>query len=140
MSQICIDASFALKLVLNEADSPKAVERWMRWIDAGIDVVAPFHLVFEVVSVIRNKVYRGVISPEGGELALGAFLAQDIQLLHPTELVQRAWSYAVQFNRPTVYDTFYLALGGLLDCEVWTADHRLYNAAGAALPWLRLLT
>jgi len=139
MKQICVDASFVLKLLLDEPDSPHAVEQWSEWITTDCEIVAPFHLVFEVVSVLRNNVYRKVITPESGDKALAAFLAQDVLLLHPDRLIEQSWLLAVRFNRPTVYDATYLALGELLGCEVWTADRRLYNAAGAALPWLRLL-
>ena len=139
MTLICVDASIVLKLVLDEPDSPAAAGLWERWIAGGYNLVAPFHLVFEVVSVLRNNVYRKTISAEAGEAALDAFLAQDIQLLHPEGLIHQAWIYAKDFARPTVYDAMYLALGRLLDCEVWTADRRLYQAAGSTLPWLELL-
>ncbi len=140
MKQICVDASFVLKLLLDEPDSPRAVAHWSEWIATDCDIVAPFHLIFEVVSVLRNNVYRQIITPEAGDKALAAFLAQDIALLHPDRLVERGWQIATRFNRPTVYDAIYLALGELLDCEVWTADRRLYNAAGATLPQLHLLS
>ena len=140
MKRICVDASFVLKLLLDEPDSPRAVAHWSEWIANDSDIVAPFHLVFEVVSVLRNNVYRQIITPEAGDKALAAFLAQDIALLHPDRLVERGWQIATRFNRPTVYDAIYLALGELLDCEVWTADRRLYNAAGATLPQLHLLS
>lgn len=140
MKRICVDASFVLKLLLGEPDSPRAVAHWSEWIATDCDIVAPFHLVFEVVSVLRNNVYRQIITPEAGDKALAAFLAQDIALMHPDSLVERGWQLAARFNRPTVYDAIYLALGELLDCEVWTADRRLYNAAGATLPQLQLLS
>lgn len=140
MRRICVDASFVLKLLLDEPDSLRAVAHWSEWIASDSDIVAPFHLVFEVVSVLRNNVYRRIITPEAGDKAMAAFLAQDIVLLHPDSLVERGWRIAARFNGPTIYDAIYLALGELLDCEVWTADRRLYNAAGAELSWLRLLT
>ena len=58
MKQICVDASFVLKLLLDEPDSPRAAAHWSEWIATDCDIVAPFHLVFEVVSVLRNNVYR----------------------------------------------------------------------------------
>jgi predicted nucleic acid-binding protein len=139
MKQICVDASFVLKILLDEPDSPRAVEHWSKWIADECEIVAPFHLLFEVVSVLRNNVYRKVITSEAGDKALAAFLAQDVVLLHPDRLIEQGWLLAARFNRPTVYDATYLALGELLGCEVWTADRRLYNAVGGALPWLKLL-
>lgn len=139
MKQICVDASFVLKLLLDEPDSPQAVAHWSEWIANDYEIVAPFHLVFEVVSVLRNNIYRKTISSQAGEKALAAFLAQDITLLHPPSLIEQGWLVATRLNRPTVYDAIYLALGELMECEVWTADRRLYNAAGATLPQLKLL-
>jgi predicted nucleic acid-binding protein len=139
MTQICVDASFVLKILLDELYTPRAVELWAEWIERDLEIVAPFHLVFEVVSVLRNHVYRQVISSEAGAKALAAFLAQDITLLHPDTLLEQGWLLADRFNRPTAYDAIYLALGETLGCDVWTADRRLYNAVGAALPALKLL-
>jgi len=38
-----------------------------------------------------------------------------------------------------VYDAHYLALAERLGAEMWTADRRLCQAVGAALPWVRLV-
>ncbi|MCC7165263.1 MAG: hypothetical protein IT331_22375 [Anaerolineae bacterium] len=31
-------------------------------------------------------------------------------------------------NQPTTYDTVFLALAQLLECDMWTADRKFYNA------------
>ena len=103
MKQICVDASFVLKLLLDEPDSPRAAAHWSEWIATDCDIVAPFHLVFEVVSVLRNNVYRHIITPEAGDKALAAFLAQDIALLHPDSLVERGWQLAARFNLSLIH-------------------------------------
>ena len=138
-SQICVDASLALKLVLDEEDSEKAHALWAGWVAAGTEVMAPCHLGFEVTSVIRNHVARGEISAQAGRAAFEAILAQGIQLVHPDVLLERAWELAEQFGRPTAYDACYLALGEMAGCELWTADRRLYQAVRGALPWVKWL-
>jgi len=138
-SQLCVDASFALKLVLEEEDSDRAHALWASWVDDDLEIIAPCHLAFETISVIRNHVYRGEISAEAGRGAFEAIQAQGIRLLHPDTLLERAWELAQQFNRPTAYDACYLALGEIAGCEVWTADRRLYNAVRDTLPWVRWL-
>jgi len=60
-SQVCVDASVALKLVLNEEYSDKAHALWASWVDSDVEIIAPCHLAFEVTSVIRNHVYHGEI-------------------------------------------------------------------------------
>jgi predicted nucleic acid-binding protein len=134
---ICVDASFALKLVLDEPDSEQVQALWSAWLAQGVTLIAPCHLAFEVTSVIRNHVYRREISPQAGQLAFEAFLAQEIELRHPGDLEARAWELAQQYNRPTAYDASYLALAESAGCELWTADGRLVRAVGGALPWLK---
>lgn len=137
--QVCVDASLALKLVLEEEDSDKARDLWASWVADELEIIAPYHLAFETTSVIRNHVYRREISAEAGQGAFEALQAQGIELVHPATLLERAWALAQQFNRPTAYDACYLALGEIAGCEVWTADRRLYNAVRDTLPWVRRL-
>lgn len=138
-SQVCVDASFALKLVLEEEHSEVAQALWTAWSAQDVEIVAPCHLIFEATSVIRNHVYRREISVEAGQIAFDAFLAQEITLLHPDLLANRTWELARQYNRPTAYDASYLALAESAGCELWTADGRLYQAVRDALPWVKLL-
>lgn len=139
MTPVCVDASLALKLVLLEDDSDRAEALWANWITQDITVIAPYLLAYEVSSVIRNKIYCGKITSEDGDLAFAKVHAQGIVLLHPKELAPTAWDLARQFNRPTAYDSQYLALAQILDCELWTADKRLYNAVHDTLPWVQIL-
>ena len=136
-SLVVVDASFALKLVLPEEYSKHVQQVWESWIKKGTDVSAPYLLIYEVVSVLRNKVFRGELSPEEGEAALLAIRAQGIRLLHVEGLEQVAWDLAKQFNRPAAYDTTYLALARVLGCEFWTADAKLKNAVGGSFHHLR---
>jgi predicted nucleic acid-binding protein len=138
-SQICVDASVVLKLLLFEADSDKAHALWASWVEQDIEPVAPCHLAFVVISVIRNHVYRRTISAGAGQAAFEAFGAQEITPLHPDRLNERAWEIAEQYSLPTAYDAHYLALAETLGCELWTADRRLVNALRGALPWVRWL-
>jgi predicted nucleic acid-binding protein len=138
-SQVCVDASVALKLVLNESDSDQAQALWSDWLQRAVEVIAPYHLTFETTSVIRNRIYRGDISPEDGESAFEIIHAYNIRFLHPPQLVERAWQFATHFNRPTVYESFYLALSEYAGCELWTADRRLYSVVTHELPWVKWL-
>ena len=139
MAQICVDASVALKLVLDEEGSDAAHALWAAWVAEELEIIAPCHLAFEVTSVIRNHVYRGEISARAGQAAFEAIHAQGIELVHPDALHERAWELAQRFNRPTAYDAYYLALGEIAGCDVWTADSRLYHAVRDTLPWVRWL-
>lgn len=136
---VCVDASLVLKLVLDEADSQQVQALWAKWVAGGETLIAPCHLAFEVTSVIRNHVHRRSISAEAGQMAFEAFLAQEIELRHPGDLEVRAWELAAQYDRPTAYDTSYLAVAESAGCELWTADGRLVGAVAGALPWVKTL-
>lgn len=127
-SQVCVDASILLKLVLHEPDSHLAEALWRSWLATGHRPVAPPLLPFEITAVLRKHVYRGTISQAYGAEALRQALAFNIALIAVPDLHQRAWDLATQLNRPTAYDAHYLALAEALGCEFWTADGRLYQA------------
>lgn len=136
-SQVCVDASLVLKLILVEADSAIAHQLWSTWIDAGVDVVAPPLFAFEGTSVLCSKVYRGLILPQEADLMFTALHLLGVRLVYPEGLHQRAWELARRFNRPQAYDSHYLALAELLGLELWTADDRLYNTVKDALSWVK---
>ena len=135
-SQVCVDASFALKLILPESDSERAEALWQSWLDAHTEIIAPVLFVYETSSVLRNRVHRKDLTTEEGEEALTFFIELAVSYLHPPELRQLAWQLATQFHRPTVYDSFYLALAQISACPLWTADRRLYNAVKDELDWV----
>lgn len=139
-SQVCVDVSLALKLILVEADSAAAQRLWDTWIEANVEVVAPPLFAFEGTSVICSKAQRGLIPPEEADLMFKAFHLLGVRLLYPEGLHQRAWELARRFQRPQAYDSHYLALAELLGLELWTADERLYNAVKDALPWVKRLS
>lgn len=136
---VCVDASFVIKLLVNEENSDKARALWTRWIELDVELLAPCHLAFECLSVIRHLVHRNVISDEAGQIAFESFLAQPIRLLHPNSIHERAWKLAFHYRRPTVYDTYYLAVSQLYNCEFWTADRRLHKAVELDLLWVKLI-
>jgi predicted nucleic acid-binding protein len=138
-STVCVDASLVLKLVLGEDDSPQAIALWRRWIDEDVTVAAPPLLAYEATSVLRTKVYRGLLAPEIGDEAFREIHLQGIRYLSPENLHVRAWELAKRLQRPAAYDTHYLALAEILGCEFWTADKRLSNAVRDELPWIRHL-
>jgi predicted nucleic acid-binding protein len=138
-SQTCVDASVVVKLVLREPESDLAQALWADCIANEIQIIAPYHLAYEMTSVIRNRVHRGEITAEYGRVAFETLNEQQIYFWHPSEITRRAWALAEQFKRPTLYDSFYLALSEIAGCELWTADRRLYNVVTHALPWVKWL-
>ena len=138
-SLVCVDAGVLIKLVMAEEDSDRADALWEQWKEDGVKVVAPALLLFELTSVLRKKVHRGLLEPEEGKKAFDTVHRLPVQVLAPSDLHRRAWELATRFNRPAAYDAHYLALAEMMNCEFWTADERLFNTVRDELSWVRWL-
>ncbi len=137
---IVVDASLALKLVLNEPDSGVARRLWQEWSNSGEARLAPPLFRAEIFSVLRRNVHQGQVAESDADLAYEVLENLVVQIHEPAGLYRSAWEFASRFNRPTVYDCCYLALAAIFGCDFWTADRRLINALGGRLPWVRTLT
>lgn len=138
-SWVCLDASIVLKLALPEPDSLKAVQLWQSILHSNNQVIAPSLFPLEITAVLRKHVYRRTITESHGLASLQRLLNLQIHIQTFPDIHLRAWQLATQFNRPTAYDTHYLALAEHLGCEFWTGDERLYNTVKPQLPWVRWL-
>lgn len=136
---VCIDASLALKLVLDETDSDVARSLWANWAKQQATLVAPMLWGYEVTSVIRNRTHRGKHPPELEAQTIAALRQLPVQLLQPTGLFQRAWELAREFDRSAAYDSHYLAVAEIVGCTFWTADKHLYNTVHPRLNWVHWL-
>lgn len=137
---ICLDASLLLKLVLPESDRPQVRRLWDQWADRREVICAPWLFLFEVHSVLRQNVTRGVLSAGEGKAAWALVQGLGIQIRHEEGLWDLAWALAQEYQRPTTYDMTYLALAQILDCDLWTADRRLVLALGGREPRVRTVT
>lgn len=137
MTEVCVDASFALKLVLHEPEQARVRARWSDWSGEGVTVIAPWLFVFETISVIRRKVARGEMTENDGLQAWRLLRRQGVRTAHPRGLLERAWAIASELGRPATYDSAYLALAELRGCELWTADERFRSAARRRYPRIR---
>ncbi len=136
-SQVCVDASLVVALLVFEDHSQNALALWEKWAREDRAIVAPFLLSYEVTSALYRKAIRGLISREDATRALHRFLEVDIEWIDPPSLSERATQLAYQFLRPNIYDACYLAVAEHLDCEFWTGDERLYNTVKDRLSYVR---
>lgn len=125
--KVCVDASLALKWVLPETYTDKAQELLRDWITKGFTLISPTLFIFEVVSALRNKVHRQIITQEEGFSALNQIGHGRIELIFSLNLAERSWRISEDLGLPTAYDAFYLALAEEEGCEFWTADENLVN-------------
>lgn len=137
---ICVDASVAVKWVLQEELSDHARALYRTQLRMHEPIVAPSRLLYEVTNTIRQQIRK----PEGMSLvaarrALADLLASRIEIHSPPGMHQVALQIADDHDLPAAYDAHYLALSDLLDCEFWTADVRLLRRVQKALPFVRWL-
>ena len=52
-------------------------------------------------------------------------------------LAQRAFAWTERLQRAAAYDSFYLALAEVRECDLWTVDKRLARAVDR--PWVILV-
>ena len=135
--RVCVDASLAIKLVVRESFSDRALDLWQNWIESGVEPIAPPIFPFEVSSVIRNKYVRNELTAEEAERAFNLFTRLNFIVLTSETLLKEAWDMAKELGLPTLYDTAYLALAKLCDCEFWTADEILINSLQGRFSWVK---
>jgi predicted nucleic acid-binding protein len=139
ISQTIIDASFLLKLFLPEERSDEAHKLWSSWINGSVQVVAPSLIIYETASVIRNKVYRKLLTEIDAREIIECIKRLDMTLVYNEDLLEEAWEIGRRLKTPALYDCFYLALAKFLNAPLWTADKKLHQVAHNLLPGLKLL-
>lgn len=119
MTTLVIDASIAVKWVVEEEGTPQALALRQR-----AKLIAPELLVAECANILWKKVQRNELS--SGEALLAARLLQeaDIELLPTRFLLGAATRIAIELNHPA-YDCLYFALAIENGCQFVTADERL---------------
>lgn len=135
--KVCIDASLAIKLLVQESYSAQAASLWQSWAENGTERIAPAFFPFEVASAIRRKCVRKQLTEEETEEAFDIFTRLGFTVLMPEALLKEAWDMTRELEFPTLYDTAYLALSKICNCEFWTADEALVNSLQGKLPWVR---
>ena len=130
----------AVKWVIPEGDSEIALGLLEHALKSGADLVGPPHLRAEVTSALYRRLRLGEIDEELAIARANDFENFPISLIAPAGLMAKALILSLEFGLKYPYDAFYLALGELIDCDVWTADGDFYRDAHAAYPRLRLLS
>ena len=126
---VVVDASLAVKWLLEEEYSDRATALTLLWDEQGIQPIAPFLLPFEVANALHRRVVRGEMEVEAAAGLMQDLMAVGVALTETPDLHRRALELASQLRQGSAYDAHYLSLAESLDCELWTADQRFYRAA-----------
>ena len=139
-TEVCVDASLAIKVVVAEAGSEKADALFDQWATAETQLIAPVFFEVETDSILRQKVsLRRELTNDEAQRAFASLQALPIKTRHSAEQRERAWEIAREFQFPTVYDATYLALAELSQCEFWTADEKLFKQVRDRLTFVQWL-
>ncbi len=130
--RVCVDASLALAWLIRVQQDDNADALHREWLETGVELVGPPMFHAEVISVLRGEVFFKRITPEEGEEVFSIYLDIPIRTIDVPEIYRRAWELAKEFNLPVCYDMQYLAVAELEDCDFWTLDRKLVNAACAS--------
>ncbi len=140
---VVVDASVAVKWVLDESDAERAEALLTDCLRAARVIATPPHLHSEAGNAIyqRTRISEVTLrlSPADAIEALSELLEVPIELIAPHGLYERALAFAQLHGLPSIYDALYVVLAQLLGAELWTADQRLLTAVGGAAPWVRAI-
>ncbi|MPY74586.1 MAG: PIN domain-containing protein [Alphaproteobacteria bacterium] len=118
MKTLVMDASIAIKWVVEEEGTPEALTLRQR-----AKLIAPDLLVAECANVLWKKVQRDELLKEEAFLAARLLQGADIELLPTRSLLEEAARIAIALDH-SAYDCLYLALAVANDCSFVTSDER----------------
>ena len=117
MTDLVVDASVAIKWVIEEAETEAALRlRRHR-------LFAPDLLIAECANILWKKVQRAELTEQEARLAAHLLERADIELEPMRPLMESVTKLAIDMNHPA-YDCIYLALAEGLSCDLVTADER----------------
>ncbi|MDE0334762.1 MAG: type II toxin-antitoxin system VapC family toxin [Defluviicoccus sp.] len=119
-----VDASVAVKLLVDEPDSDAAREL----ASSGQDLHAPRLMVSEVANALWRKARLGQIERADAGAALALLSDMPVRWNDDETVSADAVRLALAFDHP-VYDCMYLALAHRIGATVVTADRRFVTAA-----------
>jgi predicted nucleic acid-binding protein len=135
---LVVDASVAVKWLVKEPDTDKA-EALLELCRLGkYDPVAPELLVAEVGGVLCKRVRQGTINPSQAEFQFDRFKRIRPVLKPLLDIIGQAFELAL-VHQHSIYDCLYVALALEAQCELVTADERLFRAFSPSYPSVKLL-
>jgi predicted nucleic acid-binding protein len=124
VNALVIDASIAVKWVVDEPGTPEALVLRQK-----AKLIAPELLVAECANVFWKKVQRNELSKEEALLAARLIQGAEIELLPTRSLFETTTRISIELNHPA-YDCMYLAMAVENQCRFVTADERFLRKLG----------
>ncbi|HEY6578862.1 MAG TPA: type II toxin-antitoxin system VapC family toxin [Rhizomicrobium sp.] len=131
MTTLVVDASVAIKWVVEEQGTPEALAL------RKSKLIAPELLLAECANILWKKARRAEFTNDEAFLAARLLQNADVEIVPMRPLLDTATRLAVALDHPA-YDCIYLALAVARDCPLITADNRLLGRlAQSRQPTLR---
>ncbi len=127
MSRYVVDASVGIKWFVPEVHSEAA----QRLLNSSHNLLVPDLFFPEIGNILWKRVRRGEGTPDHARDTLAEFSTVPLEVYESQPLMPVALDIAVQTDR-TVYDSLYLALAILSQCQMVTADLRLFNSIASS--------
>ena len=133
MDKVVVDSSVVIKGFVAEPYSSEARRLLNEYEMGTLALLAPDLLYAEIGNIVWKKQrFQGLAASDARSI-IEAFRMLTFSLTSSATLLDDAYRLAVAHQR-TVYDALYLALSMREQCRYLTADERLVNAIGAAVP------
>lgn len=139
MADVVVDASIAVKWVIEEEGSDAARALLRSWLTAGNQPVAPSWLTCEVANILYRKAMNGDVTFADALAAYDDLLPFVTILPEYTADGKRGMGIARQTAQQQSYDAQYLALAERLGAEYWTDDRRFVASVSEAFPQVKQL-
>lgn len=105
---VAVDASVAVKWVIDEPHSDRALKLWADSITARRPVISAPHFPGEVTNAVYQRVRATDPSKHldlrDAEAAIRGFLAYPVALADPADLYLQAFEFAAAHGLPSIYD------------------------------------
>lgn len=124
MKALVIDASIAVKWVVDEQGTPEALILRQK-----AKLIAPELLVAECANVLWKKVRKNELSKEEALLAARLLQGAEIELLPTRSLFEAVTRISIELDHAAC-DCLYLALAVENECRFVTADERFLRKLG----------
>lgn len=128
METLIVDASIAIKWVVEEEATHAAVDLRSRFRFAAPELLVP-----ECANILWKKTQRGELTRDEAVLAARLLDRSAIALLSMTGLLERATRLAIELSHPA-YDCAYVAAAAQTGSRFVTADERLLRVIAARAP------
>lgn len=129
-----IDASAALKWQFKEEEASEAAIALLEdFVEGKIELITVTLFPYEILSALNVAIKRGRISEAIGQKALTYLTSLGIEEKIFDDLIGTTLKIARKYHLST-YDCAYIALAEREECNFYTGDKKLFNAAKVHLP------